>query len=127
METRAVDRIEIRGIHVLARHGADPGEREREQTFEIDLVAEIDLSSAAASDQIGETVHYGELYHAVVTAVRSSSHALLERVAADVLAVVFLDPRIARADVRVAKPGLLDGATPSVTLSRENPRFAAKL
>ncbi len=123
MEARCVDRIALRGIRVLARHGADPGERDREQLFEVDVSAEIDLSAAAASDEIGDTLHYGELHRAIVAAVREHSRVLLERVAADVLEAVFRDARVARAEVRVAKPGLLDGATPSVTLARENPRW----
>ena len=31
--------------------------------------------------------------------------------------------RVARAEVRVGKPKLLDGCTPFVTLRRENPRY----
>ncbi len=122
-----MDRLEIRGLQVKARHGADPGEREHEQWFEIDIVAEMDLSAAAASDEIGETLHYGELYQDVVDGVQATSHALLERVASEVIELIFVDPRVARAEVRVAKPGLLGGATPSVTLARENPRFVGRL
>ena len=117
-----MDRIALRGIRVHARHGADPGERERDQIFVIDVEAELDLSSAASSDDIGKTVHYGDLYRRIVASVRERSHALLERVASDVLAEIFSDARVERARVTVAKPELLDGATPSVTLERENPR-----
>ncbi len=118
-----MDRIALRGIRLRARHGVDWDEREREQTFEIDVVAEIALAAAVASDDIGDTVHYGKLYRSIVEIVRARSHALLERVAADVLDAVFADARVARASVTVAKPELLDGATPSVTLERENPRY----
>lgn len=116
-----MDRIALRGIRVRARHGADPGEREREQLFELDVVAELDLASAAASDEIADTLHYGRLYRRIVDVVRERSHVLLERVAADVIEALFEDARVARASVTVAKPELLDGATPSVTLVREKP------
>jgi len=116
-----VDRIALRGIRVLARHGADPGEREREQLFELDVVVELDLATAAASDEIADTLHYGRLYRKIVDVVRERSHVLLERVAGDVLEVLLEDARVARAKVTVAKPELLDGATPSVTLERERP------
>ncbi|HUY41224.1 MAG TPA: dihydroneopterin aldolase [Candidatus Dormibacteraeota bacterium] len=121
-----MDAIALRGIRVRARHGADPGEREREQTFEIDVVAEIALGAAAASDDVGDTLHYGRLYRSIVEVVRARSHALLERVAADVLDAVFADARVARASVTIAKPELLDGATPSITLKRENPRYVGQ-
>jgi dihydroneopterin aldolase len=119
MEAGGVDRIALRGIRIAARHGADAGEREREQTFALDVTAELDLTAAAASDDVAHTVHYGDLYRRIRDAVTSRSHALLERVAADVLDVIFEDPRVRRASVTVGKPGLLEGATPEVTLVRE--------
>lgn len=118
-----MDRIALRNIRVRARHGADPGEREHEQTLQIDVAVEVDLSAAASSDDIESTLHYGSLYRRIVGAVRRRSHALIERVAADVLDVIFEDERVARAEVSVAKPERLDGATPSVTLVRPNPRY----
>ncbi len=123
METKRMDRIALRGVRVFARHGANPGERDHEQAFEIDVILDADLSRAIVSDEIDDTVHYGDLHARVATAVRERSHALLERVAADVLDAVFEDERIARATVTVAKPSILDGATPSVTLTRENSRY----
>lgn len=118
-----MDRIAIRGIRVQARHGAEAGEREREQTFVIDVVAEIDLREAAASDEIEATLHYGRLYERITELARTRSYALLERLASDLIEAVFADPRVARAEVTVAKPALLDGATPAVTLVRPNPRY----
>jgi 7,8-dihydroneopterin aldolase/epimerase/oxygenase len=118
MEAGDVGTIALRNIRVLARHGADPGEREREQRFDIDVVATLDLSAAAASDDIAETLHYGRLHERIVRVVRERSHTLIESVAADVLDVVFEDARVRSATVTVSKPELLDGATPSVTLER---------
>jgi dihydroneopterin aldolase len=41
---------------------------------------------------------------------------LIERLGADVLDAMLADPRVQRASVRIAKPALLAGATPAVTL-----------
>ena len=120
-----MDRIALRGMRIAARHGAEPHEREHEQTFEIDVIAEIDLQAAAASDDIEQTLHYGRLHERLEAVVRERSYALLERLAADLLGAIFADPRVARAEVTIAKPGRLAGATPSVTLVRENPRYRA--
>lgn len=114
-----MDRIALRGIRIAARHGADEGERDREQMFSLDVTAELDLHDAAASDDISKTLHYGELYRRVRDVVAGRSHALLERVAADVIDVVFADSRVVRASVTIGKPGLLDGATPQVTIERD--------
>ncbi|MGH7737460.1 MAG: dihydroneopterin aldolase [Candidatus Tyrphobacter sp.] len=121
-----MDRITLRGIGVYARHGADPKEREREQRFELDVAVAVDLHAACESDDLAQTLHYGTLYRQIVQAVRENSHALLERVASDVLETIFSDGRVASATVSISKPGLLDGATPSVTLERVNPRYGER-
>ncbi|GAC1655985.1 MAG: dihydroneopterin aldolase [Vulcanimicrobiaceae bacterium] len=115
-----MDLIEIRGIVAQGRHGANPGEREREQPFEVDLKLEVDLSAAQQSDDLAQTVDYAGLHGDVVRIVSQQSYALLERLAGAIVETVFRDRRIVRAEVRVGKPRLLDGATPCVTLRREN-------
>jgi len=112
-------------MRVFGKHGADPGEREWEQPFELDLELHLDLGSASHSDDLNATVDYAELHSRVTSIVQSTSFALLERLAAEVMNAIFTDVRVARASVRVAKPQLLAGATPSVTLVRENPRHRA--
>lgn len=117
-----MDRITLRGIRAMGRHGANPGEREREQPLDIDLALEIDLSAAQASDELADTLDYALLHRRLVDLISTTSYALLERLAGDLLEAVFEDARVVRAEVTIAKPGILDGATPGVTLVRENPR-----
>ncbi len=113
-----MDRITLDGIRAYGKHGAVAAERERVQPFDITISAELDLRDAAASDDLGCTMDYAALHARVVRIVANTSYSLLERLAADLLAAVFENGRIARAQVTIAKPGVLDGATPSVTLSR---------
>jgi dihydroneopterin aldolase len=120
-----VDRISLRGVRAYGRHGYDPAERERRQPFDIDAIAEIDLAAAAQTDDLAATMDYAALRERLVRAVATTSYALLERLAADLLDAVFDDPRVRRAEVTVSKPAILDGATPSVTLERANPRYRA--
>lgn len=117
-----MDRITLRGVRVYGCHGANPGERDTPQPFDVNVRAEIDLHAAASTDNLDDTLDYAALHARIVTAVESTSYALLERLASDVLDAVFSDHRVARAEVTIAKPGLLDGATPAVTLVRENTR-----
>jgi dihydroneopterin aldolase len=120
-----VDSIKLHGVRAWGRHGADPGERERRQLFEIDLTLWMDLQGAASSDDLTQTVDYAAVRDRLIRVVSQTSYALLERLAADLLEEVFLDARVLRADVTVSKPHLLAGATASVTLERANPRNAA--
>ena len=118
-----MDLIEIGGILARGRHGANPGERDREQTFEVDLTLELDLSRGERTDMLQETVDYAKVHAAVVSIIFEHSYVLLERLAGAIIEEVFTDRRIARAQVRIGKPRLLDGATPAVTLRRSNDRF----
>jgi dihydroneopterin aldolase len=118
-----MDVIALTGVRAFGRHGADPGEREREQPFDLVIHVEMDLSAPAHSDDLGDTLDYAQLHERVVGVVQSTSFVLLERLSAEILHEIFRDPRVARAHVQIAKPQLLDGATPSVRLCRENPRY----
>jgi len=115
-----MDVIALHGIRVFGRHGANVGERDREQPFLIDVVLEAQLERAAHSDELTDTVAYDALHAKIVEVVRTTSFSLLERLADAVMGTCFADARVVRAEVRIAKPGLLNGATPSIILRREN-------
>lgn len=114
-----MDRITLRRIVAHGCHGANPGERDRPQAFHLDLSFDLDLSRAGASDALDDTIDYAQIYRRVVEIVEQRSYALLERLAADIVAVLMADSRVRRAEITIAKPELLDGATPSVTVIRE--------
>jgi dihydroneopterin aldolase / 2-amino-4-hydroxy-6-hydroxymethyldihydropteridine diphosphokinase len=114
-----MDRIVLHDIVVQGRHGVNPGEREKLQPFRIDLVLHLDLSRASASDDLHDTINYAATHRRIVEIVGTHSYALLEKLAAVILDEVAGDERIRSADISIAKPGILDGATPSVRLVRE--------
>lgn len=112
------DRIELRGIRVWGRHGANPGEKDRPQPFDLDLMLEVDLSAAERSDMLADTIDYDALHRGVVRIVQTRSFDLLERLAGEIAALALRDARVCRASISIAKPRLLDGTTPVVTLER---------
>ena len=63
------DRITLTGLRVHANHGVFDFERAAGQEFVIDVSVAVDLAAAASGDDLGRTVHYGELAEAVVAAV----------------------------------------------------------
>lgn len=119
------DRIELRGLRVLARVGVLPIEREQDQPLEVDLDLAVDLAAAGASDDLADTVDYGAVCAAVERAATSGHVALLERLGSELAAAVLaVDDRIAAVDVAVRKlrpPVPQDLATSGVRLRRARP------
>jgi dihydroneopterin aldolase len=114
-----LDRIEITGIRAFGRHGANAGEKDVPQPFDVDVSLELDLTAARSSDALADTLDYAALHATIVRLVRERSYDLLERLGDDVLAAVLADARVRRARVRIAKPQLLAGATPAVVVHAE--------
>ncbi len=98
------DRIEIRGLRVFGHHGVFDSEKRDGQTFVVDVALEADLSDAAASDALGDTVDYGTLAQRLSDEVRTTRFDLIERLAGHLLDVVMADPMVQAAEVRIAKP-----------------------
>ena len=121
-----MDVITLRGMRVMGRHGANPGERDADQPFDVEIELHADLSAAEHSDDLRDTIDYDALHKRVAQIVRSTSFALLERLAGEILVAIFEDTRVERAIVTIGKPQLLDAATPSVRLQRDNPRHGEK-
>lgn len=98
------DRITLTGVRVRAHHGVFDFEREQGQEFVIDVSVAVDLSAAASGDDLGSTVHYGELAEAVVAAVGRDPVDLIETVAERVAAVALDHPAVEEVEVTVHKP-----------------------
>ncbi len=122
------DAIELRDVRAYGRHGADPHERDHPQPFDLGVRLEVDLSAARASDDLTKTIDYADLHARIVRIVRSESFALLERLGDVILVDVMRDERILAAELTIAKPRLLAGATPIVTLRafRDGPSNAPR-
>ncbi|MEG0027975.1 MAG: dihydroneopterin aldolase [Aurantimicrobium sp.] len=98
------DRITLTGLRVQANHGVFDFERANGQLFVIDVTAWLDLSPAALSDDLANTVHYGELAEEVVAAVANDPVDLIETVAERVAQVVLAHAPVERVEVTVHKP-----------------------
>jgi dihydroneopterin aldolase len=98
------DSITLTGLRVNAHHGVYEFERQNGQDFVIDVTVWLDLSVPAGSDDVTQTIHYGELAVEIAEAVRRDPVDLIETVAERVAAVV-LDHDVAqRVQVTVHKP-----------------------
>ena len=101
---RPADRIALRGLRVRGHHGVFDHERRDGQDFVLDLVLDVDLAPAGASDDLADTVDYGALAESAAAVVAGPPRQLIEAVAAEVADRVLADARVAAVEVTLHKP-----------------------
>lgn len=97
------DSIEIRGLRVPTHLGWPDEERAREQTVSIDLSLHCDLSKAAVSDDLADTVDYDSLIREVDDLVRSSKSRLVEHLAEEIANLISRYRVVDRVTVEIHK------------------------
>ncbi len=103
------DRISLRGMRFLGRHGVTLEERMEPQPIEVDVELETDLVAPAASDELADTIDYSAVFELVQGIVEGRSYRLIEALAGEIAAALLAahgddDPRLAAVEVRVRKP-----------------------
>jgi dihydroneopterin aldolase len=116
------DKVILSGIEIYAYGGVTEGERQIGQRYRVNVSLERDLLTAARSDSIEDTIHYGDVHSAVVETVRAQKFSLLESVAgriADRLLAQFPVDRVTIRFEKLLPP--LDGvvASAAVEITRE--------
>ena len=99
-----MDRITLSGIQAFGYHGVLDHERAYGQRFLVDLHLDVDLSIAAVSDRLDDTIDYGELTGAVADLIAGEPVQLIEALAGRIADRALEDPRVAAVEVTVHKP-----------------------
>ena len=100
-----MDSLRLNGIEVLCIIGDLPEERLREQRLLVDATLELDLSAAAASDSLADTVDYAALAERIRAALAAAKCRMIDRAAKIVRDVCLAEAKVASATVSVTKAG----------------------
>ena len=106
-----MDRITLTGVTAVGHHGVFDFERRDGQPFVVDAVLYLDFAAAAASDDVSDTAHYGEVAQRITEHITGEPLNLIEALAvriADGLLAEF--PLQARGHHRPQTPGAHRGA-----------------
>lgn len=76
-----MDKIILRELHFLARHGVLPIETENSQRFSATVELELPLAAAGKSDRLDQTVDYCAVQEVVRTIIEGSHKRLIETLA----------------------------------------------
>jgi dihydroneopterin aldolase len=121
----AEDRISLTGLRVRGFHGVFEHERRDGQEFVVDAELELSTATAAASDDLADTVDYGALAQRLAAVIAGEPVNLLETLVARLAEACLADPRVRAATVTVHKPQApipLTFADVAVTVRRERRR-----
>jgi len=101
----AIAEFRISRLALHGRHGALEAERSLGQRFFLDIEITADIGEALATDDVGDTLHYGQVIKAAAAAFNARSFNLIEAAAgavADDLLARF--PAILGVRITVHKP-----------------------
>ncbi|RBY84197.1 dihydroneopterin aldolase [Blastococcus sp. TF02A-26] len=98
------DRITVTGITAHAHHGVYDWEREKGQTFSVDVVLELDTRAAAADDDLERTVNYAELAQGLHGILTGEPVDLLETLAQRMADACLANALVEAVEITVHKP-----------------------
>ncbi|NEU32570.1 dihydroneopterin aldolase [bacterium LRH843] len=100
-----MDKIYMNELMFYGYHGVFSEERKLGQRYIVDLTLELDLASAGVSDNLSETIDYGEAYGRVKEIVEGEPYQLIESVAEKVSTeLLSAFNRLQACTVKVTKP-----------------------
>ena len=118
-----MDKITIKDLEIYANHGVFPEENILGQKFLVTAVLHTSTRQAGLTDDLTDSVHYGEVSHLIKKIVTENTWKLVEKIAEETAyAILTTYPLVSQVDLTVKKPWAPVGLpldTVSVEISRK--------
>ncbi|MCT1368467.1 MULTISPECIES: dihydroneopterin aldolase [Kocuria] len=117
------DQISITGIGAVGYHGVFENERRVGQPFFVDVTLFSDCATAGRTDDLHDTIHYGEVAETIKEAIVGPPLNLIEALAERIVQNLFEKFGISAVEITVHKPKApieVTFADVAVTIYREN-------
>lgn len=99
-----MDSITLTGITAQGTHGVLDFEKQRPQTYVVDATLFLDLSAAGRTDDLAQTVDYGQIARRIVSVIHGPHCDLLEALADRIASAILQTSRVRSVIVTVHKP-----------------------
>ena len=119
-----IDEITLTGVRAFGHHGVFEEERREGQEFVVDVTLYLSTAEAAETDDVGDTVHYGEVAERIAELVGGEPLNLIEGVAARIADDLLSYDLVRMVAVTVHKPQApitVPFSDVSVTIRRSRP------
>ncbi len=100
-----MDEIKIKNLEVFANHGVFPEEKHLGQKFLVSATLYTDVRKAGRTDDLADSIDYGETCHFIESHMKERACRLIER-AAETLAeeLLLMTPNLKRIELEIEKP-----------------------
>ena len=114
-----MDKIFINDLQVETVIGIFDWEREIKQTISINLEMEFDISKAAKSDDINDSLDYKKVTKRIISLCEKANSYLVENLIEKIAQVVLKEFPVSKVTVSLEKPGALRGSkSVGITITR---------
>ncbi|SHJ97705.1 dihydroneopterin aldolase [Paramaledivibacter caminithermalis] len=101
-----MDKIIMKNLSFFGYHGVLKEENVLGQKFFVDIELYADLKKAGLSDDVQDTVHYGEVYNKVKEIVENRRFKLLEALGENIADTILNDfSKVNEVCIKIRKPG----------------------
>lgn len=115
-----MDKVIIKDLVARGIIGLNEWEREKPQEILINITLYGDLLEVGKTDDIKDSINYRTIAKGALNLAEKCERLTVEALAADIAQFCLETPRVAKADVRVEKPGAVRFASSvGVEISRE--------
>jgi dihydroneopterin aldolase len=101
-----MDVIRLRDVTIFPRLGVAEIEKEWVQKVSLDVELKLDLSRAASTDDVGQTVDYERVYRRIHEVADARKFHLIESLAGEIAQMIVSEFEVDSAVVRVRKTNL---------------------
>jgi dihydroneopterin aldolase len=106
-----MDKIHIEGLEVLALIGVYDWERDHQQRLIVDVELSADLSMAAQTDDVDNTLNYAEIAQGISDFAAKSDFKLIEALASNMVDwLLQAFPKLKLVRLKLSKPDILANA-----------------
>ncbi len=119
--------IRLHNMMFYSYHGASKAEQETGRRYEVDAELYLNLTPAAHTDRLQDTVNYRRVYDVVASIIQEQKFNLLETIATKIMTEILDSFPLKRVVVRVRKkippiPGNLDHIEIEMDSAQDNER-----
>ncbi len=102
---RQCDQIKIQNLEVFGNHGVFQEETTLGQKFLLNAVLYTDIRKAGETDELSDSIHYGEVCHYMTEFMKNHTYKLIEAATEHLAEALLLDiPKLLAVDLEVKKP-----------------------